>query len=1633
MPRKLWATAAANDREYDGSLNVECDSQFVVGYEPLDGDDVKVGASGTMADKNVGADKLVTVSLSLSGTDASNYVVEQQGTTTVSIKPREVALDQNSHSFLYSGNKEFYLFSKTMKLEGVVSGDGVSADVSNAKATVPNANVQYNAEGNVSTQEAKVEGLTLVGADAGNYVLPENPVCTIMIRPLDIAGATVDFGSGLVYDGQPKNPTVKYENTELVSGQDYTIEGDLTNSDTYLNKPDDRKVIIHGQGNYSGEKAAPLSIGQKMLDDVQVTPVAKVYDGSALMNTSDWTATIKSGVIEGDDVSAEIVGFVDAPNKDVGTYDANVWLKLTGDAMGNYALVKSSWKVGGVKILPRELRYIKDLWATYNGSNVFDDVVVYLDEDSYIEADKFGLIMSMAKVTVEKADVQYDESGNLMKQQATVTGLALSGDCAKNYVLPEDAEFTLTILPKSIRGAKATIDNDVYDGKPKTITVKLDDVKLTEGKDYELDLVNSKGQPVGTATDADDYQVKVAGIGNYGAYSLDNITIRPKSITGATVVFADTLTGATTYDTKDKPLVIALDGVTLVEGVDFKQTIYSANGDTINGDGKRGIFDVGFYSSELQGMGNYTGNAKVNDLQVQPCPLTVTGTAVDRAYDGTDAVALTDLKIVTQLYEEDAEYAKSVQLVGTGKLRDGKDAGEDKVVDLTFAFEQAPDGTDSDFKRFSKRYTIENPTMEAQVTISPEALTVVPEQIAPFAYTGKTDVPLSKLNWTLEGLVSGDDVKLKLDDATASVETADVGEDKPVTITGWKLEGTDAANYAATAQARTVTITKAPAPQIQWPTLNDMTYGDSLGDMKLSDDNGAFHWKGGDMQPGVGEHEYTLVYTPKDTDNYDYSNELLEKDYTLNVKQAPAPKIEWPTAGDITYGQTLGDSVLSHTEDDHGSFAWEKPDYQPDASGDMAYNMVYTPDDAVNYDYTAVDLTRTVAINVHKAQAVIDVTGVTTAYTYTGEKQTVTGAKLNHAECELVYTGNTFTDVPEGGKQRVTISAAETKNYLSASETVEITVSKAKATIDVSGVATDYTYTGKLQTVTGAKLNHAECELVYANNTFTTVAEGNGRVVKITAAETANYLAAEANVTIHVAKATALPEPALPTLPTITYGQKLSDCTLNGGSGLGSFTWQDGDVMPGAGTHTFRLVFTPNDRDNYAWPEEVTREINVTIQPKLAVLAVKNATKAFGEADPKANISVTGLLAGDSLDYTVTREPGEAVGQYAYSVKLGQNPNYRIDLVEGKLTIEPRSISDEGIQGILDAQLGNQTYTGKPICPELTLKLGDVTLVPGTDYELSYANNVKPGTATITITGKGAFTGTTTLTFTIDPVKATKAPEKKPATILELLQEMPEIVFDEQNQSRDYESRDNEQILVMIDDAEQAGSLLISAAPDENGEYGYRSLVLNAALLVKLRQEAQEDDTGMLVFENGDVATSLTLTDLTGGDMAKLVSLIRSGEAISEETLNTDWSAMEDVTLTAGDYENFDLELRVVPDTAEDGTEVFEISVWLRWNGQSLNVSGLLPSLRIHLNVNDRITAENAATFTQRFAIAWQSVEDGDVTTLPSALLCAPAARLGLTVAVGVDAADAPEAAEGYALTAPYAGEGRYWLQAIDN
>ena len=67
------------------------------------------------------------------------------------------------------------------------------------------------------------------------------------------------------------------------------------------------------------------------------------------------------------------------------------------------------------------------------------------------------------------------------------------------------------------------------------------------------------------------------------------------------------------------------------------------------------------------------------------------------------------------------------------------------------------------------------------------------------------------------------------------------------------------------------------------------------------------------------------------------------------------------------------------------------------------------------------------------------------------------------------------------------------------------------------------------------------------------------------------------------------------------------------------------------------------------------------------------------------------------------------------------------------------------------------TYDGKAKKPAVTVKNGSKKLTQGTDYAVTYAGNTRAGTATVTVTGKGAYTSSVKKTFSIIAADISKA------------------------------------------------------------------------------------------------------------------------------------------------------------------------------------------------------------------------------------------------------------------------------------
>ena len=139
---------------------------------------------------------------------------------------------------------------------------------------------------------------------------------------------------------------------------------------------------------------------------------------------------------------------------------------------------------------------------------------------------------------------------------------------------------------------------------------------------------------------------------------------------------------------------------------------------------------------------------------------------------------------------------------------------------------------------------------------------------------------------------------------------------------------------------------------------------------------------------------------------------------------------------------------------------------------------------------------------------------------------------------------------------------------------------------------------------------------------------------------------------------------------------------------------------------------------------------------------------------------VTGEVTSVQAIGTVTEvkeSPVTNAIEYTVGTKFNIN-NYEISMTEGTLSITPKSINpDDQNMSVSDPQ--GHVYDGLEHKEELEVKdiFRDVILSAGTDYDVEYSTKdfTNVGKITITITGKGNYTGTFDRTYEITPATLT--------------------------------------------------------------------------------------------------------------------------------------------------------------------------------------------------------------------------------------------------------------------------------------
>ena len=173
-----------------------------------------------------------------------------------------------------------------------------------------------------------------------------------------------------------------------------------------------------------------------------------------------------------------------------------------------------------------------------------------------------------------------------------------------------------------------------------------------------------------------------------------------------------------------------------------------------------------------------------------------------------------------------------------------------------------------------------------------------------------------------------------------------------------------------------------------------------------------------------------------------------------------------------------------------------------------------------------------------------------------------------------------------------------------------------------------------------------------------------------------------------------------------------------------------------------------------------TKEKNKNkVEIELKLVTSKGTVSDFKGGNVTVAVPVSEELAGKKIVCVYIDENGKytkmegelSKDRKSYIFKTGHFSTYAIlEEAEADAIIaeqnKPSDIASAKVTGVV-----NKTYTGKSITQNPVVTVGESKIVKGTDYTVSYKNNVNAGVATLTIKGVGSYTGAITKTFKINP------------------------------------------------------------------------------------------------------------------------------------------------------------------------------------------------------------------------------------------------------------------------------------------
>jgi hypothetical protein len=513
-PRSLTVSAVGNNKVYDATTAATA----TLSDNRIAGDVLGITSTDAFTDKNVGNGKYLAVAnISISGTDAHNYVANTSTATFANITPATLTITAAGADKVYNATAAAAVTLSDTPLGSDVVG------LTYSTAAFADKNV-----GQAKT--ITVSGISGSGSDAGNYVIPTFATATGNVTPATITQVTGVNAANKVYDGTTSATLVtgtlgfvgEFAGDSLTASATHAVFNDK-------NAGNGKTVTIGGvvlagpdAGNYvlatSGVTISSADITPRPLT-VSATGEDKIYD-----TTTAATVTLADNRIAGDSLTVSSSNAFLDKNAGKGKYVDVSGITLAGADAGNYTANASTST--SATIIPATLIVVAG-----GTDKVYDATsaatVTLTDRPLGNDVINFGYTNAV-----------FTNKNVGSAKPITVSGITGSGADVGNYVWNAVATTTANITPAALT-VSATAAAKPYDGNT-TATVTLTDNRFAGD---QLAITDSSAA-FANADPGTGKPVAVNGINIAGGADRANYVLQDASLTTTGTITGDVTGGA---------------------------------------------------------------------------------------------------------------------------------------------------------------------------------------------------------------------------------------------------------------------------------------------------------------------------------------------------------------------------------------------------------------------------------------------------------------------------------------------------------------------------------------------------------------------------------------------------------------------------------------------------------------------------------------------------------------------------------------------------------------------------------------------------------------------------------------------------------------------------------------------------------------------------------------------------------------------------------------------------------------------------------------------------------------------------------------------------------------------------------